>query len=379
MGFGKKTIDAQAELAKIEGERDPDQLQRQRRHVPGMRAFMVVVIVMSFGIAAGVVYLSVVRGIDRESVPETGTIRNNLPGLRLPEIEPAPKVPPPPAPVVSPAPLAMPEPESSYLPQGPSPQDVALRARRLKSRLQGGAAQVTGAGEGAGTEGYLAALQAQPSTSPAGSEFTRQLQPLRMQSSVASRLHNRSHLLTQGSVIDCVLLTRLVTTQSGLVTCQVPSDIYSADGSTVVLDRGTRLTGYQQGGLSQGQARIFVAWSRAESPRGVVVALDSPGVGPLGEAGLGGHVDTHFWERFQGAVFVSILGDLGQWISSRSSRDSGMQFNNTTSGAQDAISTVLERTVDIPPTLYANQGDLIAVMVARDLDFSSVYAREETP
>jgi len=373
MIFGNKPIDAQAELARIEGERDPGQLQRQRRHVPGQRAFLVLATLLGLGVSASVLYLSFSRG-EHAPANSQGAIRNTLPELRLTPLEP-PKAPPAPPEPAQPAPVpvavALP-PVQITTPPGPSPEERAIRARRLSSGLQGSATQTS-----TGTEGYLSALQAMPGESPSSPEFAQSLRPLRLQTSRATRLQHRSYLLTQGSTIDCVLLTRLVSTQAGMVTCQVPSDVFSADGSQVLLDRGTRLTGYQQSGLSQGQARIFVVWSRAETPTGVVINLDSPGTGPLGEAGFGGYVDTHFWERFQGAVFVSMLGDLGQWISGRASRDGGMQFNNTTSGAQDAVSTVLERTADIPPTLYKNQGELAAVMVARDLDFSGVYGAHQ--
>ena len=33
----------------------------------------------------------------------------------------------------------------------------------------------------------------------------------------------------------------------------------------------------------------------------------------------------------------------------------------------------LKNTINIPPTLYKNQGEQVGIYIARDLDFSDVY------
>jgi type IV secretion system protein VirB10 len=156
----------------------------------------------------------------------------------------------------------------------------------------------------------------------------------------------------------------------------VTSDVYSTNGKMVLIDRGSRLVGQYKGGLTKGQARVFVVWERVETPEGVLVELDSPGADSLGRAGLEGRIDRHFWQRFGGAMLVSIIGDVGQYVANKGSsgnRGDTIQFGGTQTAGEQAATTVLEHQIDIPPTLNKNQGDNISVFVARDLDFSSVY------
>src|SRR6185369_2086107 len=84
----------------------------------------------------------------------------------------------------------------------------------------------------------------------------------------------------------------------GMSRCLLTRNVYSSDGKVLLLERGSRITGQYQGGMQQGKARIFVLWSRVETPKGVIVNLDSPGTDPLGRSGHEGYINTHFWERF---------------------------------------------------------------------------------
>ncbi|QEE12902.1 type IV secretion system protein VirB10 [Bartonella krasnovii] len=204
------------------------------------------------------------------------------------------------------------------------------------------------------------------------------LQPVRLGQSHATQLRNRDLLITQGTQIDCTLETKIITSQPGMTTCHLTRDIYSTSGRVVLLDRGSKVVGFYQSGLQQGQTRVFVQWLRIETPSGVIVNLDSPGTGPLGEAGIGGWVDRHFWERFSGAIMVSIIGDLGEWVRGKINKSSKENKENAQSqrahNAELIVNDVLQNSINITPTLYKHQGERVNIFVARDLDFSDVYS-----
>jgi type IV secretion system protein VirB10 len=137
------------------------------------------------------------------------------------------------------------------------------------------------------------------------------------------------------------------------------------------LERGTKLVGETRGQVQQGSARVFVLWNEARTPTGVIVPLASPGADELGRSGLPGSVDRHFWERFGAAILISVIDGVVQAAAS-SSRGNGTVIVNP-SATQDVMTEVLKGTINIPPTVVKHQGDRIQVLVARDLDFRSVY------
>lgn len=207
-----------------------------------------------------------------------------------------------------------------------------------------------------------------------GDNLFGQLQPVQLSASRASRLRNRDLIITQGTQLDCVLETKIITTQPGMTTCYLTRNIYSTSGRVVLLDRGSKVVGFYQSGVQQGQTRVFVQWIRVETPSGVIINLDSPGTGPLGEAGIGGWIDEHFWKRFGGAIMISIIGSSGTWLKDQAKE----KTNNLVplpdiKGAESVAMETLQSSINIAPTLYKNQGERLNIFVARDLDFSDVY------
>jgi type IV secretion system protein VirB10 len=208
---------------------------------------------------------------------------------------------------------------------------------------------------------------------PPANSLTTLLKPETVAAARASQLPDRRLLLSKGAFIDCTLQTAIDSSLPGFATCLTPVDILGTDGTVVLLERGTTLIGEMHTQAQAGSARVFVLWSEARTPTGVVVPLASPGTDALGRSGVPGEVDRHFWDRFGAALLVSAIDGTIQAAASHSSRGGNtvvVNPNQTT----DIATEVLRSTIAIPPTIRVEQGKPVQVIVARDIDFSSVYA-----
>jgi type IV secretion system protein VirB10 len=208
-------------------------------------------------------------------------------------------------------------------------------------------------------------------------ELSALLRPSGTMAVRAQVLPTQRLLLPKGAFLDCTLETAIDSTLPGMTTCVMATDAFGVDGEVVLLERGTKLVGETRGQVQQGSARVFVLWNEARTPTGVIVPLASPGADELGRAGLPGTVDRHFWERFGAAMLVSVIDGAIQAAVQSSRSSSGTVIVNP-SATQDVMTEVLKGTINIPPTVVKHQGDRIQVLVARDLDFRSVYELKST-
>ena len=193
---------------------------------------------------------------------------------------------------------------------------------------------------------------------------------------------NRSLTLPKGTAFTCALKTKVISATSGLVACQVQRNVFSDDGRVLLIERGSHLDGdYRIASVKPGTVRIPVIWTRIRTPHGVVVDIDSPGTGPLGEAGIDGYVDNRWGERIGAALLLSLIDDSVQMViqDQASSNGNNGQANtvvlpSTTANTNKLAEKVLDSTINIPPLIYQNQGGIVGIVVAHDIDFSSVYA-----
>lgn len=76
----------------------------------------------------------------------------------------------------------------------------------------------------------------------------------------------------------------------------------------------------------QGRAFIIATKLRTRQPPYLDIPLvDTSAAGDLGEAGVDGWIDSHFWERFGGALMVGMIPDIGAWASNSAGKKTAIR------------------------------------------------------
>lgn len=189
----------------------------------------------------------------------------------------------------------------------------------------------------------------------------------------ASQMENLDTLIAQGTMIDGILETAVQSDLPGMVRAIVSEDVFSFDGSHLVIPKGAKLIGRYNSGLVRGQTRVFVIWNRLLRPDGVSVNIGSFGTDDLGRSGLAGYLDTHFLERFGSSVLLSLIdASIQIGVESVDNDDTATVALDSGNDFSRAAEIALENSIGIPPTIHIDQGTRIKVFVAKDLDFSQV-------
>ena len=193
----------------------------------------------------------------------------------------------------------------------------------------------------------------------------------------ANQYKNQSMLLVHGTNVPIILKTEIITDYPGLITAQVSEDIYSMNGSVLLVERGSTVNGVQKKAMVEGIARVFVQWTNIVTPLGVKVSIDSLGTGQLGASGSSAWIDSHYAQRFGGAILLSFIEDTIKTGTNKMSSD-GVTFDteNSTDNLDSMAKIALQNSIDIKPTGYVPIGTRMNILIARDIDFSKIYSLE---
>ncbi len=177
------------------------------------------------------------------------------------------------------------------------------------------------------------------------------------------------YVLQAGSVISGALITGIRSDLPGQITAQVTENIYdSPTGRILLLPQGTRIIGQYDNNVGFGQRRVLLVWNRLIFPNGRSIVLErQPGADTQGYAGLEDGVDYHWWDLAKAAGLSTLLS-VGAELAMD---DDDRLIQAIRNGGQDTINDagqqIIQRQLQIAPTLTIRPGFPVRIVVTRDL------------
>ncbi|WP_225709572.1 TrbI/VirB10 family protein, partial [Bradyrhizobium cenepequi] len=179
-----------------------------------------------------------------------------------------------------------------------------------------------------------------------------------------------TYAVMAGSIIPASLVTGLNSDLPGATIAQVTENVYdTVTGEHLLIPQGTRLVGKYDSVVAFGQKRALVVWTRLILPNGNSIVIENlPATDVAGYAGLEDQVDFHTWQLLKGVALATLIG-VGTQLSIgndesdlvKALRESTQQTTNR------AGQRLIERELDVQPTITVRPGWPLRVIVSKDL------------
>ena len=172
-----------------------------------------------------------------------------------------------------------------------------------------------------------------------------------------------------GNLIPASLVTGLNSDLPGQVIGQVTENVFdTVTGQHLLIPQGSRFIGRYDSVVAFGQSRALVVWTRLILPNGDSIQLDNlPGSDGQGFAGLKDKVDRHTWQFIKGAALSSLLSIGSELASDDTDRLTRALQNAGQDTANIAGQRIIDRNLNVQPTLTVRAGWRFNVIVSRDL------------
>lgn len=194
--------------------------------------------------------------------------------------------------------------------------------------------------------------------------------------------------LKTGAVIPGVMVTGINSDLPGNIIAQVSQNVFdTATGRQLLIPQGAKLFGVYDSRVIYGQERVLVAWNRLVFPDGSAVTLGAmPGADMAGNAGYTDEVNNHYLRIFGSAILMSMItGGMSYSMDALNTSGNSGQGNQTPT-LQDEMGSalaaplgqatlqLLQKNINIKPTLEIRPGYQFNVIVTKDLVFQQPYS-----
>jgi type IV secretion system protein VirB10 len=189
-----------------------------------------------------------------------------------------------------------------------------------------------------------------------------------------SAASGQPYVIFEGMTLDTVLMNRLDGDAAGPVKVLVSNPVYSHDHQHVLIPEGTIVLGEAKkiGGSGFGQQRrVSVVFHRMIMPDGFSADLDQfHGLDQIGQEGLKDKVNNHYLQIFGTSIALGVISGAAQITEGGNSINStGSQafVNGAAAGISQQATTVLDRFIQIPPTITIREGHRVKVYFTQDM------------
>jgi type IV secretory pathway VirB10-like protein len=182
------------------------------------------------------------------------------------------------------------------------------------------------------------------------------------------------YVLREGTTVDSVLMNRLDGDAAGPVKVLVSNPVYSHDMQNVLIPEGSVILGEARkigaAGFGQ-QRRMAVVFHRMLMPDGYTVDLNQfKGLDQTGEMGLKDKVNNHYLQIFGTSIALGVIAGASE-IEQGGGAFTGSGSQEFTYGASSSLSssatTILDRFIQIPPTITIREGHRVKIYLTQDM------------
>lgn len=189
------------------------------------------------------------------------------------------------------------------------------------------------------------------------------------------------YTLKTGTIIPATLISGINSDLPGPILAQVRENVYdTAAGRYLLIPQGAKLQGVYDASIVYGQQRVLISWQQLIFPNGQSLELAGmPGTDVSGYSGFQDRVNNHYPRLFGSTALLSLLS-AGLQLSQpqQSSNNNSPSINqllaqNLGINLSQTSEALLQKNMNIPPTLEIRPGYLFNVSITQDIAFPSAY------